>query len=79
MAGTTTVVTLLLAPVLVFFLWHMTASAIPPVPSNLRNKRIILLIAHPDDESMFFSPTLQALTTRLVEPSEDPMHEHRRQ
>ena len=62
MAGTTTVVTLLLAPVLIFFLWHMTASAIPPVPSNLRNKRIILLIAHPDDESMFFSPTLQALT-----------------
>lgn len=62
MAGATTVVTLLLAPVLVFFLWHMTASSIPPVPSNLRNKRIILLIAHPDDESMFFSPTLQALT-----------------
>lgn len=62
MAGTATVVTLLLVPVLVFFLWHMTASSIPPVPSNLRNKRIILLIAHPDDESMFFSPTLQALT-----------------
>ncbi|KEF53126.1 uncharacterized protein A1O9_11034 [Exophiala aquamarina CBS 119918] len=62
MAGTTTIVTLLLVPVLVFLLWHMTASSLPPVPSNLRNKRIILLIAHPDDESMFFSPTLQALT-----------------
>lgn len=67
MAGTTAVVTLLLVPVLVFFLWHMTASSIPPVPSNLRNKRIILLIAHPDDESMFFSPTLQALTNPVLQ------------
>lgn len=57
-----TLVTLLLAPVLVFALWHVTANTTPPVPPFLRNKRIILLIAHPDDESMFFSPTLQALT-----------------
>ncbi|KAI0998767.1 hypothetical protein K3495_g9429 [Podosphaera aphanis] len=28
----------------------------------LRNKRICLLIAHPDDEAMFFAPTLLALT-----------------
>lgn len=28
----------------------------------LRNKRILLLIAHPDDEAMFFAPTLLALT-----------------
>jgi N-acetylglucosaminylphosphatidylinositol deacetylase len=52
----------LLVPALVFALWHVTASATPPVPPFLRNKRIILLIAHPDDESMFFNPTLQALT-----------------
>ncbi|KAL8738848.1 MAG: hypothetical protein Q9190_007937 [Brigantiaea leucoxantha] len=30
--------------------------------STLRGKRICLLIAHPDDEAMFFSPTLLALT-----------------
>ncbi|KAJ4195091.1 N-acetylglucosaminyl-phosphatidylinositol de-N-acetylase [Fusarium falciforme] len=28
----------------------------------LKNKRICLLIAHPDDEAMFFSPTVLALT-----------------
>jgi N-acetylglucosaminylphosphatidylinositol deacetylase len=58
----TTTITLLLAPVLFFALWHLTATLAPQVPAILRNKRIILLIAHPDDESMFFSPTLQALT-----------------
>ncbi|EXJ94548.1 hypothetical protein A1O1_02944 [Capronia coronata CBS 617.96] len=58
----TTLVTLILAPVLLFALWHVTANSSPPVPAFLRNKRIILLIAHPDDESMFFNPTLQALT-----------------
>lgn len=30
-----------------------------PIP---RNKRICLLIAHPDDEAMFFAPTVLALT-----------------
>lgn len=30
--------------------------------SQFTNKRICLLIAHPDDEAMFFSPTLLALT-----------------
>ena len=58
----TTVLTLALLPVLTFALWALTSTTLPPVPSPLRNKRIILLIAHPDDESMFFSPTLQALT-----------------
>jgi LmbE family N-acetylglucosaminyl deacetylase len=29
---------------------------------TLRNQRILLLIAHPDDEAMFFAPTLLALT-----------------
>ncbi|KAL6249367.1 N-acetylglucosaminyl-phosphatidylinositol de-N-acetylase [Rhinocladiella similis] len=58
----TTILTLTLLPVLFFALWHITASSVPPVPQSMRNKRIILLIAHPDDESMFFNPTLQALT-----------------
>lgn len=29
---------------------------------TLRNKRICVLIAHPDDEAMFFAPTMLALT-----------------
>lgn len=29
---------------------------------TLENKRICLLIAHPDDEAMFFAPTVLALT-----------------
>ena len=57
-----TLLSLTLIPVLVFALWHLSSTTIPPVPPLLRNKRIILLTAHPDDESMFFSPTLQALT-----------------
>ncbi|KIW21201.1 hypothetical protein PV08_01781 [Exophiala spinifera] len=58
----TTILTLSLVPVLFFALWHITAASVPPIPQSMRNKRIILLIAHPDDESMFFNPTLQALT-----------------
>ncbi|KIW64289.1 hypothetical protein PV04_09235 [Phialophora macrospora] len=57
-----TILTFTLVPILVFALWHLTSTTLPPIPPLLRNKRIILLIAHPDDESMFFSPTLQALT-----------------
>ncbi|KAH0844402.1 hypothetical protein AYO21_00871 [Fonsecaea monophora] len=57
-----TIVTLTILPVLIFALWHLTSTMLPPIPALLRNKRIILLIAHPDDESMFFSPALQALT-----------------
>jgi N-acetylglucosaminylphosphatidylinositol deacetylase len=30
--------------------------------SAIKNKRVCLLIAHPDDEAMFFSPTVLALT-----------------
>ena len=54
---------ILLAPILVFALWHFNSALIPPPPppEQLRNKRIVLLIAHPDDESMFFSPTLTTL------------------
>ncbi|KAL5598689.1 hypothetical protein BROUX41_003398 [Berkeleyomyces rouxiae] len=38
------------------------ASAVQPRLPTLRNKRICLLIAHPDDEAMFFAPTVLALT-----------------
>ena len=42
--------------------WLYTAQVIRTFLPSLRNKRICLLIAHPDDEAMFFSPTLLALT-----------------
>lgn len=40
----------------------MYTSSLGATVSILRNKRILLLIAHPDDEAMFFAPTLLALT-----------------
>lgn len=43
-------------------LYVYTASVIANRFPTLRNKRICLLIAHPDDEAMFFAPTLLALT-----------------
>lgn len=51
-------VLLLLPATLYFYAVNMITSNLP----TLRNKRICLLIAHPDDEAMFFSPTVLALT-----------------
>jgi N-acetylglucosaminylphosphatidylinositol deacetylase len=54
-----------LAPVFFLIFWIATAfltSSSFPAPSTLHNARIVLLIAHPDDEAMFFSPTLLSLT-----------------
>ena len=34
---------------------------------HLQNKRIGLLIAHPDDEAMFFAPTVLGLTKPSLE------------
>ncbi|OCK77993.1 phosphatidylinositol glycan class L [Lepidopterella palustris CBS 459.81] len=48
-------------PVLVFGLWFYTSQLTKSFPT-LQGKRICLLIAHPDDEAMFFAPTLLALT-----------------
>lgn len=42
--------------------WLYTVSVVESKFPRLRNKRICLLIAHPDDEAMFFAPTLLALT-----------------
>lgn len=47
--------------VLIFLLWNFTVYMTGSFPT-LRNKKICLVIAHPDDEAMFFSPTLRALT-----------------
>lgn len=55
-----------LVPILLVILWTIsstsgTSSFASSLP-KLYNKRICLLIAHPDDEAMFFAPTLLALT-----------------
>ncbi|KAE8310758.1 putative deacetylase LmbE-like domain-containing protein [Aspergillus transmontanensis] len=49
----------------VFIFWTLSATSSSPFARNfprLYNKRICLLIAHPDDEAMFFAPTVLALT-----------------
>ncbi|KAI2642494.1 putative deacetylase LmbE-like domain-containing protein [Xylaria nigripes] len=43
-------------------LYTYTSSAIRARSPTLRNKKVCLLIAHPDDEAMFFAPTVLALT-----------------
>jgi len=43
-------------------LYIYTASTVTMRFPTLQNKRICLLIAHPDDEAMFFAPTVLALT-----------------
>ncbi|KAF2790001.1 phosphatidylinositol glycan class L [Melanomma pulvis-pyrius CBS 109.77] len=48
-------------PALFFALWLYTSQLSSSFPM-LQGKRIVLLIAHPDDEAMFFAPTLLALT-----------------
>lgn len=48
----------LLVPTLYLYTVGIAASRFP----TLRNRRICLLIAHPDDEAMFFAPTVLALT-----------------
>lgn len=54
--------TILLIPILLAIAWMYTAYIARASSPIFRNKRICLLIAHPDDEAMFFSPTLLALT-----------------
>jgi N-acetylglucosaminylphosphatidylinositol deacetylase len=49
----------------VFVFWTFSSTTSSPFTRSfprLQNKRICLLIAHPDDEAMFFAPTVLALT-----------------
>lgn len=50
------------ALIVISCLYTFTASVIQMRLPRLQNKRICLLIAHPDDEAMFFAPTVLALT-----------------
>ncbi|KAL2075138.1 hypothetical protein VTL71DRAFT_80 [Oculimacula yallundae] len=54
--------TILALPFVIISAWLYTVSIARGRFPKLRNKRICLLIAHPDDEAMFFAPTLLALT-----------------
>jgi hypothetical protein len=54
--------TILTLPFVAVACWLYTVSVAKSRFPKLRNKRICLLIAHPDDEAMFFAPTLLALT-----------------
>ena len=48
-------------PILIIAMYLYTAHMARSFPT-LTQKRILLLIAHPDDEAMFFAPTVLALT-----------------
>lgn len=48
-------------PILILALWLFTAYMTRAFPT-LTGKRICLVIAHPDDEAMFFAPTIRHLT-----------------
>ena len=48
-------------PAMILAIWLFTAYMTTTFPT-LQGKRILLLIAHPDDEAMFFAPTLRWLT-----------------
>src|SRR4051794_22037415 len=53
--------TALYIPFVIFALWIFTALMAKTFPT-LTGKSIVILIAHPDDEAMFFAPTLLALS-----------------
>lgn len=53
--------TLALLPFLVPALYLYTVGVVSARFPTLRNKRVCLLIAHPDDEAMFFAPAVLAL------------------
>ncbi|KAI9779710.1 MAG: N-acetylglucosaminyl-phosphatidylinositol de-N-acetylase [Geoglossum umbratile] len=59
-------VTALAVPLTIGLCWFYTLLVQRSLFPKLRNKRICLLIAHPDDEAMFFAPTVLALTDPLL-------------
>jgi len=54
--------TIFALPIVVVACWLYTVTVARSRFPKLTNKRICLLIAHPDDEAMFFAPTVLALT-----------------
>ncbi|RAH70287.1 PIG-L family deacetylase [Aspergillus aculeatinus CBS 121060] len=63
--NTSSLITIGLAISVVFMFWTLSSTTSSPFAGafpRIYNKRICLLIAHPDDEAMFFAPTVLALT-----------------
>lgn len=63
--NTSSLITIGLAISFVFMFWTLSSTTSSPFAGafpRIYNKRICLLIAHPDDEAMFFAPTVLALT-----------------
>jgi len=59
---------ILLPVILWMLLGHIAPFSQVTFPPQLRNaKRIMLVVAHPDDESLFFSPTILHMTKRRPE------------
>ena len=58
--------TLALIIPLFFVLWGYTSATSSGTFPKPEGKRIVFLIAHPDDEAMFFAPTLLALTEKSL-------------
>jgi N-acetylglucosaminylphosphatidylinositol deacetylase len=52
----------LLLPILFYAAWLTLSQIVYAYFPLLRNTRVGIVIAHPDDEAMFFSPTVIALT-----------------
>jgi len=50
-----------LVPLILIGFWYYTSYTTATLPT-LSGQRVCLLIAHPDDEAMFFAPTILALT-----------------
>ncbi|KAK3048756.1 N-acetylglucosaminyl-phosphatidylinositol de-N-acetylase [Extremus antarcticus] len=48
-------------PLYIIGIWIFTVYMVQTLPT-IQGKRILLLIAHPDDEAMFFAPTLRYLS-----------------
>lgn len=55
-------VTWLSIPLVLITSWLLTVNVVGDRFPTLHNRRICLLIAHPDDEAMFFAPAILALT-----------------
>lgn len=45
-----------------FMIWSLCLKLQRPIPRMFNKSSILLVTAHPDDECMFFSPTIQALS-----------------
>jgi N-acetylglucosaminylphosphatidylinositol deacetylase len=55
-----------LLPILFIAIWISLAQLVHIYLPSFHHKRVGILIAHPDDEAMFFSPTVIGLTNPFL-------------